>query len=388
MNKNKDQLHVLYISTGFPNYFNKLDGIFYLDQAIALKKYHPNSKVGFISVNPIGLRDFIKKPNIFKLGMNSFDQFGVQIIHYCYINIPFISNFDIKIGKLIFPKLFVKYITKYGQPQIIHLHAYEAGLATINIKEKYKIPYIITEHSSKFINNKLTDTQESIAYQVFKNSSLNIAVSSYFAKNLNSKFKVPFITIANLVKMNEFNNKEIIPKKYQIISIGTFNQNKNQILLLETLKKYKFGKVLLVGEGPNEFQLKNFVKEFQLTELVEFLPFQPREKLFKLIKQSVCLAITSNHETFGVVAIEALACGIPVISTKAGGPDDIIVNEINGYIIENNVDSFYEAFCKVSKKLSKFAPSTFIDYAMQNFSEKAISEKLFNTYMNIIKSNG
>jgi glycosyltransferase involved in cell wall biosynthesis len=365
-----------------------LDGIFYLDQAIALKKYHPNSKVGFISVNPIGLRDFIKKPNIFKLGMNSFDQFGVQIIHYCYINIPFISNFDIKIGKLIFPKLFVKYITKYGQPQIIHLHAYEAGLATINIKEKYKIPYIITEHSSKFINNKLTDTQESIAYQVFKNSSLNIAVSSYFAKNLNSKFKVPFITIANLVKMNEFNNKEIIPKKYQIISIGTFNQNKNQILLLETLKKYKFGKVLLVGEGPNEFQLKNFVKEFQLTELVEFLPFQPREKLFKLIKQSVCLAITSNHETFGVVAIEALACGIPVISTKAGGPDDIIVNEINGYIIENNVDSFYEAFCKVSKKLSKFAPSTFIDYAMQNFSEKAISEKLFNTYMNIIKSNG
>ena len=113
-------------------------------------------------------------------------------------------------------------------------------IKSLNIKEKYKIPYIITEHSSKFINNKLTDTQESIAYQVFKNSSLNIAVSSYFAKNLNSKFKVPFITIANLVKMNEFNNKEIIPKKYQIISIGTFNQNKNQITLGLVKKAFCF----------------------------------------------------------------------------------------------------------------------------------------------------
>jgi glycosyltransferase involved in cell wall biosynthesis len=267
------------------------------------------------------------------------------------------------------------------------VHAYEAGLAAIYLKEKYQIPYLITEHSSKFVNQSLTSIQEKIAQKVFLNSSLNIAVSNYFAEKLNAMFNLPFISIANLVKMEEFGESEVSNKKYQIISIGNFNDNKNQILLLQTLEKYRFGKVLLVGEGVNEIKLRTFVKENNLENMVDFLPFQSRQKLFSLIKQSLCLAITSNHETFGVVAIEAMACGVPVISTKAGGPNDIIINGVNGYIIESNADSFYEAYCLISENLPKFAPDILINYANSHFSENAISQKLINLYKSILAQN-
>jgi glycosyltransferase involved in cell wall biosynthesis len=387
MSSFKEKFHILIISNGFPNYYNPLDGIFYFDQAIALKKTFPDCKIGFIAVNPVGIKDFLKKPNIFKFGTKRFMNTGVNFVHFSYLNIPVIPNFDIKIANCMFPKLYDKYAKKFGSPHIIHVHAYEAGLAAIYLKEKYQIPYLITEHSSKFVNQSLTSIQEKIAQKVFLNSSLNIAVSNYFAEKLNAKFNLPFISIANLVKMEEFGESEVSNKKYQIISIGNFNDNKNQILLLQTIEKYRFGKVLLVGEGVNEIKLRTFVKENNLENMVDFLPFQSRQKLFSLIKQSLCLAITSNHETFGVVAIEAMACGVPVISTKAGGPNDIIINGVNGYIIESNADSFYEAYCLISENLPKFAPDILINYANSHFSENAISQKLINLYKSILAQN-
>lgn len=388
MNNSKNNYHILIISNGFPNYYNALDGIFYYDQALALKKNFPNAKIGFISVNPIGLRDFIKKPNLFKLGMNKYNRFGVNIYQFCYINIPIIPNFDIKIANFLYPKLFKGYIKKFGLPQIIHVHAFEAGLAAILIKQKYHIPFLITEHSSKFLNNKLSEVQQAIAKQVFSESALNIAVSSDFAKKLSVRFKLPFITIANLVKMDEFGPMHAESKVYDLINIGAFNDNKNQILILKSLAKYKFGKVLLVGEGPNENKLKTYVKENQLEHFVDFMPFKSRQELFSLIKKAHCLAVTSNHETFGVVAIEAMACGVPVISTRAGGPNDIVIENVNGYFMENNEDSFYEAFCKIKENLSKFAAHKLVEYTNQHFSENAIANKLLESYKNIIRLHG
>jgi glycosyltransferase involved in cell wall biosynthesis len=385
MNESDKEFHVLIISNGFPNYFNALDGIFYFDQAVALKKIFPTLKVGFLSVNPIGIKDFLKRPSFCKLGLKNYTDANVQIKVFSYLNIPFIKNFDVKIANWLYPKLFKKYIKHFGPPQIIHVHGYEAGLAALEIKNRYQIPYLITEHSSKFVNNKLNHEQIQIAKKVFSYSSLNIAVSNYFALKLNSMFKLAFTTIPNLVKTEEIIKEEIVEKQYQMISVGAFNENKNQILILQTLAKYKFGKVLIVGEGPNQLKLQSFVKDNKLETSVDFLPFLPRTKLLQYMKQAVCLVITSNHETFGVVAIEALSCGIPVISTNAGGPADIIVDGLNGYIFENNPDSLYNAYCKVSKNLVKFAPSTLKSYVENHFSEKAVAQQLLTTYTSILK---
>ena len=186
MNSNTEKYHILIISNGFPNYYNPLDGIFYFDQAIALKKTYPDCQIGFIAVNPVGIKDFLKKPNIFKFGTKRFINTGVNFVHFSYLNVPVIPNFDIKIANCMFPKLYANYAKKFGAPQIIHVHAFEAGLAAIYLKKKYQIPYLITEHSSKFVNQSLSPAQEEIAQTVFLNSSLNIAVSNYFAQKLTS----------------------------------------------------------------------------------------------------------------------------------------------------------------------------------------------------------
>ena len=218
---------------------------------------------------------------------------------------------------------------------------------------------------------------------------MNIAVSSYFAKALNKQFDLPFIVVANMVKIRESKPTEKRLVKYDVIHVGTFNENKNQMLLLESLFNYRFGRILLVGEGPNEKQLKDFVVHNQLSDLVTFLPFQPRNELLMLMEQSACLAITSHHETFGVVAIEALSCGIPVIATKSGGPEDIVIEGESGYLIESTPWAFYTAFCKISEDLSKFRPEKLIAFANEHFSEKAIASKLSALYLSIIsKTNG
>ena len=57
------------------------------------------------------------------------------------------------------------------------------------------------------------------------------------------------------------------------------------------------------------------------------------------------------------------------------------------YIIESNVDSFYEAYCRISENLPKFTPDILINYVKSHFSENAISQKLINSYKSILSQN-
>jgi len=91
-------------------------------------------------------------------------------------------------------------------------------------------------------------------------------------------------------------------------------------------------RLVLIGEGEDRMRLEKLTEELNLKNKVLFLGYQ--ENPFKYISRAAVFVLPSLWEGFGNVIIEAMACGIPVISTRCpSGPDEIITNEVNGLLI-------------------------------------------------------
>ena len=95
-----------------------------------------------------------------------------------------------------------------------------------------------------------------------------------------------------------------------------------------------------------------------------------------VMQQSHCLVVSSQQETFGVVAIEAMSCGIPVVSTKCGGPEEII-NSQTGILCEvNNEQSLFESMKEMSQR--SWNSETIRRYVESNYSSASYANKMLN----------
>ncbi|WP_246942140.1 N-acetyl-alpha-D-glucosaminyl L-malate synthase BshA [Bacillus pinisoli] len=104
------------------------------------------------------------------------------------------------------------------------------------------------------------------------------------------------------------------------------------ILAFEQIEKHIPSKLLLVGDGPELTVVNKLVKEKNLTEKVLFLGKQ--DKLEDLYSMSDLKLLLSQKESFGLVLLEAMACGVPCIGTRIGGIPEVIVDGETGYLCE------------------------------------------------------
>ncbi|MFT4612584.1 MAG: glycosyltransferase involved in cell wall biosynthesis [Urechidicola sp.] len=378
-------MHVLILSTNVASPYVINEGIFFADQAKAFCKYGHN--VGYVSVHPVPLMLILRKGHQ-DLGRKEYCLEGVNYLIDSYIKWPKYHlqpmTASLKRGK----RLIQAYIEKFGKPDIIHLHTFDAGLLAIWIKETYSIPYVVTEHSSRFLANSIPNQKVmDVARATFENSNLNISVSESFKTAMEQQMNVPFVVIPNIVDTELFTIESFAKKKTKIISIGRLDNNKNQLLVIEALRevKEKFNNIelIIIGKGANDTLLKNNVRELGLSENVVFEGFISRDKIAEIAKTTSLLAITSQHETFGVVAIEAMSAGNLVITTPCGGPEKIISKF--GKVSSFNKSKYAQDICQLLNDFSEDQMNASRRYAIENFSEEVVVSKLENVYDSIVQ---
>ena len=120
-----------------------------------------------------------------------------------------------------------------------------------------------------------------------------------------------------------------------IIHVSNFRAVKRVQDVVYTFQKIRDSvpaKLLLVGDGPEYTRIANLVDGLGLTKEVLFLGKQ--ENLQELYSISDLLLLLSEKESFGLVALEAMACGVPCIGTDVGGIPEVIKDGVTGYICE------------------------------------------------------
>ncbi len=179
----------------------------------------------------------------------------------------------------------------------------------------------------------------------------------YFKKN-------NVYVINNGVDLSKFEPKNQT-KEYDFVFVGRLAEIKNIPLLIDAFKKcYSVNsnlKLAIAGNGPLLNVLKQKVKELDLHESIDFLGNV--DDIPSVLAKSKIFVLPSFSEGFSIATIEAIAMGLPVISTASGGPETIIKE--NGFIVKNNdVDDLadkmqllindeklYKQFCENSLKM-------------------------------------
>lgn len=149
-----------------------------------------------------------------------------------------------------------------------------------------------------------------------------ISVSDSTTEELREKLgrKGKIITISNGIDLKKIASIEAGAEISDIIYAGRLLAYKNVDKLLEALVLVKKSRPLvtltIIGEGPEEIRLKKLVADLGLESNVRFLGFIEENKLFSYMKSSQMFVLPSSREGFGIVVLEAKACGLPVLTVN------------------------------------------------------------------------
>lgn len=380
--------HILIIPSWYPSSYNKLRGIFFQEQAEALAKNN-ELFVGLIAIQEISLKEILSESKI-DFGVKKSVKNDVHSIVLQYPSIPKMPNLRAKINFTLFKIIFKQYVKENGLPDIIHLHSFLDGESAIWIKNNYNIPYVVTEHFSGFSRNLLNNFQLKLARRVFEASSYNIAVSPKFTLLLGKMFNLSFKHIPNGVNSDFFTigNKEKNLTKFRFINIAFLDKNKNQEMLIKSFslafKNNKNVELLIVGSGIEYNNLSNLIQKLDLQDKITLYGKADRNKIRELLQSSRAFVLSSKYETFGVVIIEAMACGLPVISTKCEGPESIITDSGLGVLCDIDKKALAESMYELYYNINNYRAEYIREYIVSYYSHKAIVTRLISIYKEVI----
>jgi glycosyltransferase involved in cell wall biosynthesis len=110
--------------------------------------------------------------------------------------------------------------------------------------------------------------------------------------------------------------------------------------------------------------------------------------LASAMSAAAVLLVTSTVETFSLVTVEALSSGVPVVSTRCGGPEEIIVEPWLGRISEPNPDALSAALLDVTASATCFAPERLRAYAVDRFGMGVVSTRYLALYEQLLAGPG
>lgn len=384
-------MHILILPSGYPTKEEPLRSIFFKEQALALKD--GGHKVGVIysetrRITNINYKNF--KENHFQTTFN--DEEGVNTVRLHGWNVLMMRNF---LGVNLWVKqtvsLYEKYVKIYGKPDLIHVHCgLYGGLAAKVIKDKYSIPYVITEHSSTILNNSLNDYNKKVLSIAYNNADKLISVGEKLKTSMKNYTKNDIVVVPNIVNTDGFKvNKDYKREKFRFVTVAYLKKNKRIDLIIEAFnrlkEKYSNIELYIGGNGPEKSNIKQIINNYNLNSDVHLLGEVLRDDLPEVMGNSDCFVLPSMYETFGVVYIEALACGVPIIATKCGGPEDFFNNKL-GYMIDvDNLEQLYNSMEKILNNKVKFNSNEISDYIKNKFSRKVIVSELENVYNLIVR---
>ncbi|MDN3408128.1 MULTISPECIES: glycosyltransferase [unclassified Pseudoalteromonas] len=369
-------MKILLIPYNYPTSENHQRAIFIADQVNMLREQ--GHDVSVLGVIPKTLNDIFNSRNL-KFGRLSSENWLISLP--AIRGMGFLNNIiQLFIGKWIFKR----YLSRNSIPDVVHVHNSSSAELALWVKKKYKIPFVVTEHSSLMWSgyNKLSRL-------VFKESKANIAVSKRFAQHLSKQYNEKFYYIPNVVDTSYFQpikfSEEIYSSNFNVddaifVSVGNLTENKNHRLAIKAFKnlviRFKDIKLFIAGEGPERQSLEKLISELGLCNNVFLLGKLPRNEVRELLWKSDFFVLPSKSETFGVVLIEAMAAGLPILSLQNGGSESI-VNSSVGFIAKDDRE-FTDNMAKLL--VTPFNKEEIIEYARLNFSQSVVSHLLKKVY--------
>ena len=380
-------MKVLWLVSWYPNRLDKFTGDFIQRHAQAVSQY--------CTVEVI----FVKKdesllPNATATEKNVTGNLTEQIIYYNSSKTNF-KIIDRAISFFNYKKHYRKAIRQYfktqGQPGYVHVHvAMNAGLTALWIKKKWNIPYFVTEHWVGYYKESVPSVYDNnylfrvLNKRILANATLFFPVTRHLGEKVKNDFvDIPYRVIPNVVNTALFKYKIFNPVKFRFIHISYMNFQKNPEGMLTAARilkdrGYEFELFMLGNENEMLTALAN--KYHLLPEVVIYKNAVPYVEVATCIQNASAFLMFSRFENLPCVLLEALCCGLPVISTDVGGIAEV-VHDGNGILVDNeNIEQLVNSMQKMIDNYQSYNREKIAAEASAKFNYGEIGRQIADFY--------
>ncbi|MGA2308561.1 MAG: glycosyltransferase family 4 protein [Candidatus Bathyarchaeia archaeon] len=257
-----------------------------------------------------------------------------------------------------------------GNIDIFHAHDWLVATAGIGLKHVFRKPFFATMHSTEIgrrngihtdYERMIHETEAWLTYEAWK----VICCSDYMISHVRWAFGLPpdkLVMVPNGVNfkayarkenedMSQFRNRFALPQEKIVLFVGRLVHEKGAHVLVSAVPKVLDkidAKFVFVGNGYMRDQLSDLAEQMGIAHKVMFTGFVDDETLRNLQKCADVSVVPSLFEPFGIVALEAMAAGSPVVVSDAGGLSEIVNHEVDGVkVYSGNPDSLAWGITKV-----------------------------------------
>lgn len=247
---------------------------------------------------------------------------------------------------------------RYGQPDMIHVHDWLTVSGGVALKHLLRAPLVMTFHSTESSRSASSHSPESVMVEGLEwwgsyEAARVIAVSGWMKSEVMSHFRTPpqkVVEIPNAVDVTKFERSvdveatrrkwRVRPGEKLITAAGRLTSQKGFDDLIraypEIRRSIPESRLLVMGEGYMRGELEALAETENVRGVTTFAGFVSDTDLVDAIKSSDVVAVPSRFEPFGIIALEAMAAGVPVVVSRVGGLAEIVDDAVNGLEVEPN----------------------------------------------------
>lgn len=369
-------MKIFVIPSGYPNKYNKNSCIYIHEQIKKLQSQ--DVEIVILDASAYRVDKWMDK-NCFKIERKTFEGVNIISLHYFGLMQSRLPRLNMLLYNIQLKSIYKKAVQIYGKPDILHAHfSFLSGYATYKLSKQYNIPYIVTEHYSLFLQQKLNKYIKKITYITIENAEKFICVSDTLRKavirHTNTEREID--VVPNMISEQYVFHEKPIKNCFKFFSAGNLVKSKGFNILIEAFcKSFDVNdKIILYigGQGSEYSNLSNLISLKKRDHQIILLGQLTKNKMLEEYIECDCFVLPSRYETFGIVYREALAVGRPIISTKNGGIEEgwhdsfgklIEVDDINGLsnAMKYMVNNIVEFDCKrISKQCLEYFYSDYI----------------------------
>ncbi len=381
-------MHVLFLPSWYRTAELPWSGIFFENQALALAQ--AGVRVGVVYVERRSLRS-MSLPHLreshFQTTQSS--ALNVTTLRMKGWNTLGQTETGARLWAALSQRLATAYIARFGVPDVIHAHAaLWAGRVAVRTARRVSRPCVVTEHSSQIMRGDLRPSERREVARTYREADAVLAVSTRLMAAVRSIAPLRTSRVVPNAIDFDFFSLPMTPRSttpFTLISVSNLVMGKRVDALLKAFARASRTqpglRLIVVGDGADADALVRLAHDLGVAAQVEFTgglpPVGVREKLWK----ANALIMPSAFETFGVVLVEALATGIPVVATRCGGPEDIVDENVGLLVEPDNEAALARAMLTVANR--SYSSNDLRNRVMDRYSFGHVARELLRVYTSV-----
>lgn len=286
-----------------------------------------------------------------------------------------------------------RYTRRLGRPDVIHAHSARwAAAAAARLSRQWHVPYVVTEHFSGFQRGAAFGWEVRLARRSLHGARRVAAVSSSLKRYLLDEGLAPAVQVLpNLAApfffappSRQSGGAASSEQPFRFFTLGELVRHKGHHVLLEALARGVGGasgvRLEIGGAGPERGALERQAVRLGIGRRVRFLGRLSRPAVRRALWRADAFVLPSFLETFGVVLIEAMATGLPVVATRCGGPEDIVSPQTGRLVPPGDASALAGALNEVIQRRDFFQTSAIRTYTKRRFGAETITRRLLHFY--------